>query len=190
MQDTVLYVAAVTIDSRLPPHRRQLPPHRWQLTWLPLPIGVLSAGLLINAGVTIWDLRNFDELMNYGRSMNGSIAALYELAFAYFQLILTAVLVPVLWIAARRARLAGSRSPGFIGLVCGMLAMCGGGWAVAPPNDGSDPKRLGVVHDAGVPGWVSVADVAAPFAVLLGAAGAALLVCWMLVVRLRAGAGR
>ncbi|MBB4958586.1 hypothetical protein [Micromonospora polyrhachis] len=94
--------------------------------------------------------------------------------------------MPILWIAARRARVAGSRSPGIIGPICGFLTACGGGWVVAAPNDGSDPKQLGIVHDAGVPSWISMADAGVPswismadavvpYAVLIGATGAVLL---------------
>ncbi|WP_326559658.1 hypothetical protein [Micromonospora sp. NBC_01796] len=158
----------MTIDAALPRHRQQL-------TWIPLPIAVLTAGLLLNAGVTVWDLLHFKALFNYGSSQNGAIAYLLEGAFAYLRLSVTTLLVPILWIAARRARVAGSRSPGVIGPICGVLAVCGGGWVVAAPNDGSDPKRLGIVHDAGVPNWISVADVVAPYAVLIGAVGAVLL---------------
>lgn len=143
---------------------------------MPLPIAVLNAGLLLHASVTVWDLLHLKELFNAGSSQNGAIAYLWLGAFAYLRLGVTTLLVPILWITARRARVAESRSPGIIGPICGFLAICGGGWVVAAPNDGSDPKRLGVVHDAGVPSWISVADVVAPYAVLIGATGAVLLV--------------
>lgn len=156
---------------------------------MPIPIAVLSAGLLLNAAVTVWDLLHINELFNYGESQNGAIAFLLEAAFAYLRLGVTAVLVPALWVAARRARVPGSRSPGFIGPVCGFLAVCGGGWVAALPiNDGSNPKHLGIVHDAGVPHWISVSDVVAPYAVLIGATTAALLVLWAFASRARAGA--
>ncbi|WP_244200275.1 hypothetical protein [Micromonospora arborensis] len=162
-----------------------LPRHRQQLTWMPIPIAVLSAGLLINAAATVWDLLHFKELFNYGSSMNGATAYLLEGAFAYLRLGVTAVLVPILWIAARRARVAGSRSPGIIGPVCGLLAAYGVVGALAAPNDGSDPKRLGIVHDAGVPSWISATDAAAPYAVLIGAGGAMLLVLLAIITWVR-----
>jgi hypothetical protein len=58
----------------------------------------------------------------------------------------------------------------------GVLTVCGAGWLVVAPNDGSDPRRLGLVHGADVPGWIRFADAVAPPAVLVGAAGATLLV--------------
>ncbi|MET8040682.1 hypothetical protein ABZU25_07425 [Micromonospora sp. NPDC005215] len=153
-----------------------LPRHRQHLTWMPLPIAVLSVGLLFRAAVTVWDLRHFTELFNGGSSMNGAMASLLEGGFAYLRLGLTAVLVPILWIAARRAGVAGSRSPGVIGPVCGLLAAYGAVGVLAPPNDGSDPKRLGIVHVDRMPTWISVVDVTAPYAILIGAGGALLLV--------------
>ncbi|MEO3744101.1 hypothetical protein [Plantactinospora sp. B5E13] len=171
----------MTIDASVP-RRRQ------QLTWMPIPIAVLNAGLLLNAAVTVWDLLHIKELLNYGDSQNGAIAFLLEAAFAYLRLGVTAVLVPTLWIAARRARVPGSRSPRIIGPICGFFAVCGGGWVLTLPiNDGSDPKRLGIVHDARVPSWVSVSDVVAPYAVLIGATGAVLLVLWAFTTWVRTG---
>lgn len=156
---------------------------------MPIPIAVLNAGLLLNAAVTVWDLLHIQELFNYGTSQNGAIAYLLEVGFAYLRLGVTAVLVPALWIAARRTRVPGSRAPGIIGPVCGFLAVCGGGWVLALPiNDGSNPKRLGIVHDARVPHWISVSDVVAPYAVLVGATGAVLLVLWAFTNWARPGA--
>lgn len=155
---------------------------------MPLPIAVLTVGLLLRAAVTVWDLLHFTELFNYGSSMSGSIASLMEEAFAYLRLVLTAVLVPILWIAARRVGVAGSRWPGIIAPFCGLLAAYGAGGVLAPPNDGSDPHRLGIVHDSRMPTWVSVLDVVAPYAILIGAGGALLLLILAFVIRVRTGA--
>ncbi len=146
---------------------------------------MLSAGLLLNAGVTVWDLLHFgrEELFNWGSSQNGVSAYLLQGALAYLRLGLTALLVPVLWIVAWRARAAGSRIAWVIGPLCGLLVVWGCGWMMGAPSDGSDPKRLGVVHDAGVPSWISAADVVAPYAVHVGAAGAVLLTLSAFITR-------
>lgn len=141
-----------------------------------MPVAVLAAGLLVHGAVTVWDLVHFEEIFYGGTSQNGAVAYLFETGFAYLRLTVTAVLVPVLWVAARRASRPGSRSPGVVGPLCGFLTVCGGGWVAVAPNDGSDPRRLGLVHGPGVPGWITVADAVAPYAVLAGAAGATLLV--------------
>jgi hypothetical protein len=164
-----------------------LPRHRQHLVWMPLPIAVLSVGLLLRAAVTVWDLLHFRELLNYGNSMNGASAYLLEGAFAYLRLGLTAVLVPILWIAARRAGVAGSRSPGVIAPICGLLAAYGVGGVLVPPNDGSDPKLLGIVHDGRMPTWISVPDVVAPYAILIGAGCAVLLLLLAFITRVRTG---
>ncbi|MFG1838423.1 hypothetical protein ACGFH8_08320 [Micromonospora sp. NPDC049175] len=164
-----------------------LPRHRQHLAWMPLPVAVLTVGLLLRAAVTVWDRLHFTELFNYGNSMSGSLAAVVEKSLAYLGLALTAVLVPILWIGARRVGVAGSRWPGTIGWVCGVLAAFGAVGVSGPPNDGSDPKRLGIVHDSGTPTWVSVLDVVAPYAILIGAGGAVLLLLLTVVVRVRAG---
>ncbi|MEU8083457.1 hypothetical protein AB0B57_07560 [Micromonospora sp. NPDC049101] len=89
--------------------------------------------------------------------------------------------------AARRVGVAGSRWPGTIGWVCGLLAAFGAAGVSGPPNDGSDPKRLGIVHDSGTPTWINILDVVAPYAILIGAGGAVLLLLLTLVFRVRAG---
>ncbi|MEU8180453.1 hypothetical protein AB0B86_06700 [Micromonospora sp. NPDC049047] len=155
---------------------------------MPLPIAVLSVGLLLRAAGTVWDLVHFNELFNYGSSMSGSLASLMEEVFAYLRLVLTAVLLPILWIAARRVAVAESRWPGIIAWVCGVLAAYGAAGVLATPNDGSDPNQLGIVHDDTTPTWISVLDVAAPYAILIGAGGAVLLLLLAFLTRVRAGA--
>lgn len=154
-------------DAATPRHRRQLIP-------LPLPVAVLCAGMLVNAASTVWDLLHFREFFAYGTSQNGATAYLMEVSFAWVRLIGAVLLVPVLWVAARRARQPASRSPAVVGPLCVVLAACGG--LLSQPNDGRDPQRLGIVHDAGAPAWIGVADIAGPGAMIAGALGALLLI--------------
>lgn len=141
---------------------------------LSLPVGVLCAGMLLNAASTVWDLLHLGTSFNSGDSQNGAIAYLLEGLFAWVRLIGTAVLVPVLWVSARNAHRPGSRGAGVVGPFALLLAACGG--LLFDPNDGSDPRRLGIVHGPGAPAWITVTDIVAPAMIVTGALGALFLV--------------
>jgi hypothetical protein len=149
---------------------------RRQLGRLPIPVAILCAGLLLDAAATVWDLAHFDAIFNYGNSQAGAIASAWVGGLTYLKLGVTAVAVPGLWVAARRARLPGSRSPGVVGPVCVLLAGRGAVGILGGTNDGTDPNRLGIVHDTTAPAWISASDAIVPYAVFAGAAGAAFLV--------------
>lgn len=130
----------------------------------------LSVGLLLNFGLTIYDLTH-RELFYDGDPvrMNGALAFLLALAAGVGQLVSTPIILAVLVWGTARLRVAGTRGRGVLDGVCvGLLLLCGL-WYRSAPRDrvGGD---LGWVHDAAAPGWVRLTAIVSPLLVVGAAA--------------------